>query len=123
MKQNYGAYQGFIFEKTAAEFLWKTMPFHFTKLGRWWHKDIEIDLIALNEEQKEIFFFECKWKQLKEETARRILEKLKQKSKYVDWHKDKRKEHYGLIAKQVENKGNLQKEGYMVFDLDDFCQP
>ncbi len=122
MKKNYSAYLGFIFEKTAAEFLWKTMSSRFTKLGRWWHKDIEIDLIALNEEKKEIFFFECKWKQLKEETARHILYKLKQKSKYVDWHKDKRKEHYGLIAKKLENKDNLQKEGYTVFDLDDFCQ-
>jgi AAA+ ATPase superfamily predicted ATPase len=26
------------------------LPFLFTKLGRWWHKDKEIDLVALNEE-------------------------------------------------------------------------
>jgi AAA+ ATPase superfamily predicted ATPase len=26
------------------------LPFLFTKLGRWWHKDKEIDLVPLNEE-------------------------------------------------------------------------
>ncbi|MGC8899112.1 MAG: ATP-binding protein [Candidatus Micrarchaeia archaeon] len=37
------------------------LPLKFSKIGRWWHKDKEIDIIALNEERKQILFCECKW--------------------------------------------------------------
>jgi AAA+ ATPase superfamily predicted ATPase len=29
--------------------------------GRWWNRDEEIDLVAINEEQREILFGEAKW--------------------------------------------------------------
>jgi AAA+ ATPase superfamily predicted ATPase len=75
---------GTVFEKVCKQFLLLNrdrLPFTFTKLGRWWHKDKEIDVVALNEESKE---------------------------------------HFGLIAKQIEGKERLKKEGYFVFDFDDF---
>ncbi len=118
MKRTYDAYMGFIFENAAEQFLWRHNS--YTKLGRWWHKDQEIDLIALNENKKEISFFECKWKDLKEGTARKILEDLKGKSSSVDWNKSKRKEYFGLVAKKIENKKKLRNEGYFVFDIVDF---
>ncbi|MCK4730223.1 MAG: ATP-binding protein [Candidatus Aenigmarchaeota archaeon] len=122
-KKNFNTYLGFIFEKICKEFLIENsglLPFRFTKLGRWWYKDKEIDLVALNEETKEIGFFECKWKDLKEKEARKILRELKQKSKFVDWNLDKRKEYFGLIGKKIEGKNKLRKDGYLVFDLKDF---
>ena len=53
-----------VFEKIAAEFLWRVRPVDFTKIGRWWHKGEEIDLVALNDASKEVLFIECKWKTL-----------------------------------------------------------
>ncbi len=120
MKRTYDAYMGFIFEKAAEQFLLMCNMFTFTKIGRWWHKDCEVDLIALNENKKEIFFFECKWMILKEGTARKILEDLRIKSSAVDWNNGKRAERFGLIAKQIENKENLKKDGFLAFDLQDF---
>ncbi len=96
------------------------MPFKFTKIGRWWHKDKEIDLVALDENKKQICLFEVKWKDLKEKQAMKILEELKEKSKYVEWKQGRRKEYFGLLAKRIENKNSLRKEGYEVFDLEDF---
>jgi AAA+ ATPase superfamily predicted ATPase len=96
------------------------VPFTFTKLGRWWHKENEIDVATLNEESKEIGFFECKYSSLKFRDAFAILAELKNKSGYVDWNTSKRKEHFGRIAKKVEEKDTLRKEGYIVFDFDDF---
>ncbi len=104
MKKEYNTYLGGIFEKVAKEFLWKTHALAFTKLGKWWHKNEEIDIVALNDNFKEIFFFECKWRDLKEGTARKILEELREKSSWVDWNNDNRKVHFGIIARHIEIK-------------------
>jgi AAA+ ATPase superfamily predicted ATPase len=84
------------------------LPFLFTKLGRWWHKDNEIYLVALNDETKETAFFEVNWSDLKLEEARMILAELKEQSEFVDWNKEERREHFGLIAKRLEEKENLR---------------
>ncbi len=120
LKKEYNTYMGGIFEKAAKEFLWKSHPFDFTNLGRWWHKSVEIDIVALNDNYRGIFFFECKWRDLKEGTARKILDELKEKSSWVDWNNDNRKEHFGVIAKHIENKNMLIKDGYFAYDLEDF---
>ena len=91
----------------------------FTKLGRWWHRDKEIDLVALNEETKEIAFFEVKWSDLQLGEASRILAGLEEKSESVDWNNENRKEHFGVIGKRVEGKANLRGEGYLCYDLED----
>ncbi len=131
-KKNFNSYLGFIFEKICKEFLIKNrekLSFRFTKIGRWWgfyrdkenkRKELEIDLVALNEEEKKILFVECKWKNLKEKEVREILEELKDKSKFVDWNLNDRKEYFGLIGKKIENKSRLRKEGFLAFDLSDF---
>ena len=118
--RNYNTYLGFIFEEVVMDILWKIRPIQFTKIGRWWHKDKEIDLVALDEDKKEIGFFEVKWKDLKEKEARKILRELKEKSKFVNWNLDNRKEFFGVIAKKIENKNKLRKEGFFVYDLRDF---
>ena len=112
-----------IFEKVCKQFLLLNrdrLPFTITKIGRWWHKDKEIDIVALDEESKEIGFFECKYRTLKTKDARDILAELNKKSRYVDWNLNKRKEYSGLIAKKIADKESLRKEGYFVFDFDDF---
>lgn len=120
MMQSYDAYLGIVFERVSSDFLWKNRPFNFTKLGRWWHKDKEIDIVALDEISKNIFFFECKWQNLKEGAAIRIMEQLKAKAQSVNWHNNKRQESFGLIAKHIEGRKKLKKQGYLVFDFESF---
>ncbi|MFZ3383846.1 MAG: DUF234 domain-containing protein [Candidatus Methanoperedens sp.] len=91
----------------------------FSKVGRWWHKGEEIDIVALNDEGEDIFFFECKWSELNEREASRILTELKRKAALVQWHNSARNEHYGIIAKSIEGKERLKEKGYQVFDLDE----
>ncbi|PKK85136.1 MAG: ATP-binding protein [Thermoplasmata archaeon HGW-Thermoplasmata-1] len=86
------------------------------RIGRWWYKDTEIDLVALEEEKA--FFFECKWSDLKESEARGILAALREKAKLVGI-KDNKAEIFGLFAKKIEGKEKLLKEGFMAFDLED----
>jgi len=117
---DFNRYLGMVFEKIAAEFLWQIRPVDFTKIGRWWHKGEEIDLVALNDASKEVLFIECKWKTLSMAESMRNIEKLKKKTGFVMWNKGERTEYYGLVAKKVEGKDALREKGFMVFDLDDF---
>ncbi len=113
------AYIGKPFEEIAKEFLWETSKSNFSKMGRWWHKGEEIDIVALNEEGDDILFFECKWSKLNEIDAFKILTDLKRKAALVQWHDSARKEHYGIIAKEIKGKEKLREKGYQVFDLSD----
>ena len=36
-------------------------PFYFHRIGRWWDRQSEIDLVALNPETRQSLFVECKW--------------------------------------------------------------
>ena len=116
---DFNRYVGMVFEKIAAEILWTARPVEFTKIGRWWHKEVEIDLVALNEASKEVLFIECKWKTLSMVESMRNLEKLKKKADFVKWNKGDRSEYYGIVAKKVEGKDTLRRKGFVVFDLDD----
>ncbi len=77
-------------------------------------------MVALNEQTKEIAFFECKWKKLGYQQCLKILEELQEKAGFVEWFNEQRREHYGVIAKKIENKEDLKKEGFLVYDLEDF---
>jgi len=119
------SYFGKAFEKLAAEFLIEmnrkgSLHFEFMDIGRWWHRNEEIDIITLNREKKEISFFECKWSSLNAEEVEIILAELKRKAAMVKWHNARRKERFGIIAKDIKYKEKLKSMGYLVFDLRDF---
>ncbi|MCD6372619.1 MAG: ATP-binding protein [Thermococcus sp.] len=123
IQQSYNHYLGPVFEKIARQFLIELsrsgkLPFRFTKVGKWWRKGEEIDLVALNERERKALFVETKWKELSKREARGILSDLERKAELVgldDWEKS-----YGLVTKNVEGKGRLRGEGWLVWDLEDF---
>ncbi len=119
IKKEMNGYIGQIFEDICKQFLITKRVCSHSKIGRWWHKDKGIDIVGLND-NKEIVFFECKWKNLDYNQSLKILEELKTKSQYVKWHNSKRKERFGLFAKKFEKKNELRKQGYLIYDLDDW---
>ena len=59
-------FMGFAFENITREVLIKlnhhnAAPFYFHRIGRWWDRQSEIDLVALNPETRQSLFVECKW--------------------------------------------------------------
>ncbi|WP_297069185.1 DUF234 domain-containing protein, partial [Thermococcus sp.] len=119
-KGDFNAYMGSVFEKLVRnpEVFLKLTGFRFTKLGRWWHRGEEIDLVALNERERKALFVEVKWKELSKKETRGILKDLKRKAELVtleDWKKS-----YGLVAKRIEGEYELRNEGWLVWDLEDF---
>ncbi|ADT83506.1 ATP-binding protein [Thermococcus barophilus] len=123
IREDYSRYLGWVFEKVARQFLVRLnkagrLPFRFTKIGKWWHKSEEIDLVALNEREKKVLFVEVKWKDLREREAKGVLRNLERKSKLVgleDWEKA-----YGMIARNIGGKEDVRGSGYFAWDLGDF---
>jgi len=116
IKQDYFSYLGFVFEKVARQFLIELnkrdkLPFRFSRVGRWWHRQQEIDLIALNEREKKALFVEVKWKSLKGGEVERILKRLERISELTGL--DEYEKYFGVIAKSAEFKDCL------VWDLED----
>lgn len=115
IREDYSRYLGPIFEDVCKQFLIKNVEnfFSFTKIGKWWYKDKEIDLIAVNRRTKDILFAECKWRDNVD--AEKVFSGLEEKSRYVDWFKKSCRPHFAVFAKSFSTKsGNC-----MCFDLKD----
>ncbi|NOX71352.1 MAG: ATP-binding protein [Candidatus Micrarchaeota archaeon] len=114
VRRNFNSYVGRRFEFLCREFLEENgsgiLPFKPEKIGRWWghrrvdgeRKEMEIDIVALNEKTNDILFAECKWQD--KVNPNKILSDLKEKAQYVDWNKEKRKEHYAIFAKSFSTR-------------------
>jgi hypothetical protein len=113
------------FEKVAMQFFIEmnkqdVIGLCFSKIGKWWRKDIEIDLVALNENTKEILFCECKWQNKK--TGIDVLEKLMQKSRSVDWNNGVRNEYFAVITRSGFSKKAeefAEHNDFLLYTLDD----
>ncbi len=122
IREDYNHYLGRVFEKAARQLLIMLnkkgeLPFKFTKIGRWWRRGEEIDLVALNEREKKALLVEVKWKELNEKEAKGILKDLEKKAELVGldgWEKN-----YGLVAKGVKNREGLTENGWLVWELND----
>ena len=103
------------------EVLRSLLPFRFEKSGRWWHKGEEIDIVAVNEREKQIAFFEVKWSRLSYQEAERILNALRDKAELVNWHVkgEERRDYYGIVAESIEGKEELCKQGFLVYGIDE----
>ena len=108
-----------VFEQVCREMIWK-LPLSFTRVGRWWQGDKEIDVIGLNEKENIILLGECKWS--KNKVGTELLEDLEIKSKNIKWKLGKRKEIFVLFSKsgftrELENLAKKRKD-LEVYDLD-----
>ncbi|MDZ7360435.1 MAG: ATP-binding protein [candidate division KSB1 bacterium] len=74
------------------------VPLYFPHAGRWWQGNQEIDLVALNPEEKMILFGEAKW--TTKPVGTNVFEELVAKSELVEWQKKKRKPYFALFSKR-----------------------
>ena len=122
IKKDFSRYSGHMFEILVVELMIKgtiLSDYSFSKIGRWWHKDAEIDIVGLNETTGVIHFVECKWTDLNKGEALQVLNELQVKSDQVQWNNDAREEFFVLVARSVEGKESIRKMGVFVFDMED----
>ena len=96
IENEFDLYVSKIYEDLARESIWENINFPLFKVGRWWDKNTEIDIVALGEDNK-IVFGECKYSN--KQVGLNILNELKEKSKKVIWNNNKREEYYILFSK------------------------
>ena len=121
VRKDYPQYMGIVFEKICKQSLIQLIKqgkLSYDKVGKWWHKDAEIDLVAVNNEKKEILFAECKWQD--NVVPHQLLARLKEKTVDVRWSNEHRKEKFALFAKSFKEK-NLDEENVLLFDLQDIA--
>ncbi|MFA7577308.1 MAG: ATP-binding protein, partial [Candidatus Muiribacteriota bacterium] len=66
-----------IYEDVCCQYMLENNEFKIIKAGRYWEKDIEIDIIALSE--KKVYICECKWQEKK--VDEKIFFNLKEKTR------------------------------------------
>jgi len=97
----------------------KSRFFPINKIGRWWDRNEEIDIVALNEEENKILFGEVKWSN--KPVGIDIYNSLKRKSLKVELHKDRRNEYFCLFSKSGFTESMLkaaEKEKVTLFHKD-----
>ncbi|MEW6418936.1 MAG: ATP-binding protein [Nitrospirota bacterium] len=70
----------------------------FNKVGRWWTKDAEIDVIGINEDENAILFAEVKWSE--KPVGVNILNELKTKAEKVLWGNSETSKHFALFSRK-----------------------
>jgi len=118
ISQQLESYYGLQFEQLILELIKRKeiqLPFPFTEIRKWWYKDKEIDIVAINEETNQILVVECKWQENVD--ARKLLNELKEKAQHVNWNVGERKEYYFIFAKSFKEK--IEEPNVFLFDLKD----
>lgn len=122
-RANYERYMGPVFEDIVRGLIPVLFPEISQKVGRWWYRDREIDVVSINEMTGDILFCECKWtgRPLGKSVAVRLLEK----AMHVDWRRDSRRETFVIVSKSgftpsfrkyIEGKDNVI--GYDLGDIE-----
>lgn len=100
------------YERVCRELVWDFQDklFKFERVGKWWEKEKEIDLAALNNSTGEILFGECKWSS--KQVGVNIFEDLIKKANSIQWRRGNRQEQYILFSKSGFTKDmiSLAKE-------------
>ena len=72
-------------------------PFAVERVGNWWEKNEEVDVVGLSVRENSILFGECKWSE--KQVGTNIYRELQRKAKLVQWGKPGRKEFFLLCSK------------------------
>jgi len=121
-RRDFNKYLGEVFEEESVKILYSYLikkGYGVTRIGKWWYRDTEIDIVAVDENTGMVVFAEVKWAKLSLREARRILANLMVKAEKFPWRKDRRNEKFCLIAREIVGKDVLRSEGYFVLDLKD----
>ena len=123
IREEFKAHLGRIFEDVCAEVLVEMtkqnlLPVQVEKIGKWWWKETEIDLVGLESKGKKALTIEAKLTELNYQEAKRLLSELTVKAKQIHNVKEC---ILGVIAKKIEDKEKIRKEGFIAFDVEDMA--
>jgi hypothetical protein len=123
IREEFNTHLGRIFEDICAEVLIEMskknlLPIRMEKIGKWWWKETEIDIVGLESKNKRALAIEAKFTELDYQETRKLLSELTIKAQQIH---DVKECIPGVMAKKIENKEKLRNEGFAAFDLQDMA--
>jgi hypothetical protein len=116
--QEWQSYTGKIFEDTVRDLIVEKINFDYPEIGSWWNrKGDEIDILGIDQKNGKALAVEIKNKTLTENEARDILKLNFGKTKLIK-EISEMDIKVGIVAIQVENSEQLEKEGFLVWELE-----
>jgi AAA+ ATPase superfamily predicted ATPase len=121
VKDEFNRYLGHVFEDICSEILVEMaktnrLLIRVDSVGKWWWKETEIDLLGLDSGSRKALAIEVKWSDLSYHESKRLLSELAVKAKQI---REVKETTFGLMAKKIEEKEELRKEGFTAIDLQD----
>lgn len=120
IRDTFDQHLSFVYEDACRELcmdLLKSGKMEFSTIGRWWQKNEEIDLVALDEESGMIWFGECKWSV--NPVGEDIYRDLQRKARLVVWGMEQRREGFILFSKSGFTDGMRElalQDGVLLVD-------
>ncbi|MEM3489057.1 MAG: ATP-binding protein [Nitrososphaerota archaeon] len=123
IREEFKTHLGRIFEDICTEVLVEmtkknVLPIQIEKIGKWWWKETEIDIVGLESKGKKALAVEVKLTELNYREAKRLLSELTIKAKQIHNAKEC---SLGVMAKKIGNKEKIRNEGFIAFDLEDMA--
>lgn len=119
IKADFNLYLSYVFEQVSREFIIYSnrLPFTPLKVGRWWDKNIEIDVVAVSEDS--LFFGECKY--TTGPVSKKVLDELFIKSKATGINR--KETFYGIFSRSGFDEKLLElaekEQNILLFSLED----
>ncbi|ASJ13563.1 ATP-binding protein [Thermococcus thioreducens] len=116
-RRKFNLYLGRVYEKVALQHLMLLnrngkLPFRFTRIGRWWWKGEEVDLVALDEKEKKALLVEVKWRKLGPREVWGIRKDLERKAALMGL--DGWEVHTGIVAREF-----VERPAPLLWDIHD----
>jgi len=109
IKQDLNILVGYVFEDICFEKIkicsLDLLGFEAIKIGKYWNKDFEIDIIAEDPFLKKVAFIECKWSE--KINIDKVLTKLKRNSDMIKNYAGWQKSHIIMARTKIEHPNNL----------------
>lgn len=118
IKQDMPGYLGLIYEKVAGDIVMENMDLFFPieRLGRWWDRFDEVDLVGLSHKENSLLCAEVKWS--RNLVGENVFRELKAKSERIPWGNRQTRRCYALFSRSGFTQRMLalaEKEDVVLF--------
>ncbi|MEM3088683.1 MAG: DUF234 domain-containing protein [Candidatus Bathyarchaeia archaeon] len=121
IKEEFKTHLGQIFEDICTEALVEMakknlLPLQIEKIGKWWRKETEIDIVGIESKGKKALAIEVKFTDLNYQEAKKLLSEIAIKAGQIRGAEEC---ILGVMAKRINDKEKLQNQGFITFDFED----
>ena len=104
-----------VFEEICRDYVGKTME--YSKVGPWWYRENEVDVVALDHKKKKMLIGECKWSH--NPVKKKVYLNMLEKEESIRWHNKDRKVEYALFSRSGFHKDLYDIEDLILVDIGD----